>query len=214
MLKSYISTYPIFYFLLFLRFGRAFNSFDLLNTSFITLCSSTERWSNGICMIVSIVFRKIKILPFGSRKSTSYDIRQLTLFWFEKMIHIHIASGSPAGCHYMTQFGTYEHQGALAVRKSTDRFCTTFSLTVETLNRVIGPDPGPMLRRKIHIGQGFLDSVLHLFGRFGKLHRPEFFRYLEHFSRAAFLLSCAWIALSIRATVFILFRGVTENIFL
>ena len=42
MLKSYISTYPIFYFLLFLRFGRAFNSFDLLNTSFITAEEAPE----------------------------------------------------------------------------------------------------------------------------------------------------------------------------
>ena len=80
--------------------------------------------------IVSIVFRKIKILPFGSRKSTGYDIRLLILFWFEKMIHIHIASGSPAGCRYMAQSGTYEHQGTLPVRKSTDRFCTAFNLTV------------------------------------------------------------------------------------
>ena len=44
-----------------------------------------------------------------------------------------------------------------------------------------------MLRRKIHIGQGFLDSVLHLFGSFGKLHRPEFFRYLERFFTSSIL---------------------------
>ena len=42
-------------------------------------------------MIVSIVFHKIKILPFGSRQSAGYDIRQLILFWFEKLIHIHAA---------------------------------------------------------------------------------------------------------------------------
>ena len=137
--------------------------------------------------IVSIVFRKIKILPFGSRKSTSYDIRLLILFWFEKMIHIHVASGSPAGCCYMAQSGTYKHQGALPVRKSTDRFCTAFNLTVEALNSVIGPDPGPMLRRKIHIGQGFFDSVLYLLGSFGKLHGPEFLRYLDCFFTGRFL---------------------------
>lgn len=34
-----------------LRFGRAFNRFDLLNTNFMTLCSSTEKWSKGICIL-------------------------------------------------------------------------------------------------------------------------------------------------------------------
>ena len=34
----------------FLRFGKAFSNLERLNTSFITLCSSTERWSNGICI--------------------------------------------------------------------------------------------------------------------------------------------------------------------
>ena len=83
---------------------------------------------------------------------------------FEKMIHIHIASGSPDGRCYMTQSGTYEHQGTLPVRKSTDRFCTAFHLAVEAFNSVIGPDPGPMLRREIHIGQSFFDPVLYFFG--------------------------------------------------
>lgn len=51
MLKSYISISPTFYFQGFvLRFGRAFSNLERLNTSFITLCSSTERWSNGICI--------------------------------------------------------------------------------------------------------------------------------------------------------------------
>src|SRR5699024_4853728 len=100
------------------------------------------------------------------------------------MLHIHIASGSPTGCCYMTQSGTYEYQGTLPVRKSADRFCTVFNLTVETLNRVIRSDPGPVLRRKIHIGQGFFDSVLHLFG---KLHGSELLRYLDSFFASSFL---------------------------
>ena len=103
------------------------------------------------------------------------------------MIHIHIASGSPTGCCYMTQSGTYEHQGTLLVGKSADCFCTAFNLTVKTLNRIIGPNPGPMLRRKIHIGQGFFDSILHFPGSFGKLHGPELLRYLDCFFKGSFL---------------------------
>ena len=37
--------------------------------------------------IVSILFRKIKILPFG------YDIRLQIFLHFEKMIHVHVMSG-------------------------------------------------------------------------------------------------------------------------
>ena len=128
---------------------------------------------------MSIVFRKIKNQPFSSRKSADYDIRQQILFWFEKMIHIHIASGAPAGCCYMTQSGTYEHQGTLAVGKCTYRFCTAFNLTVKTLNSVIGSDS--MLCRKIHIGQSFFNSVRYLLGSFGQLHGSEFLCYLDGF---------------------------------
>lgn len=103
------------------------------------------------------------------------------------MIHIHIASGSLTGCCYMTQSGTYEHQGTLAVGKCTDRFCTTFDFTVEALNRVIGPYPGPLLRRKIHIGQGFFNPVFYLLCSFGKLHGPEFLRYQDCFFTGGFL---------------------------
>lgn len=103
-------------------------------------------------MIVSRFFRKSKILPFGSWQSTGYDIRQQILLSFEKMIHVHVASDSPAGCCYMARSGTYEHQITLPIGKSADCFCTAFDLTVETLNGIVGPDPGPVLCGKIHIG--------------------------------------------------------------
>ena len=86
----------------------------------------------------------------------------------------------------MTQSGTYEHQGALPVGKSTDRFLPAFDLTVEPFNGSISPDLGSMLRRKIHIGQGFFDSVLYLFGSFGKLHGSKFLRYLDCFFTGRF----------------------------
>ena len=104
--------------------------------------------------------------------------------------------------------------GALPVRKSTERFCTAFNLTVEALNSVIGPDPVPMLRRKIHIGQGFFNSVLPVLGSFGKLHGPEFLRYLDCFFTSGFLTLLSWGVLCIRTTAFTLLWGVTENIFL
>ena len=58
---------------------------------------------------VSRFFRNSKIQPFGSRQSSGYDIRRQIILYFEKMVHIHVASGAPVGCRYMTQSGTYEH---------------------------------------------------------------------------------------------------------
>lgn len=44
-----------------------------------------------------------------------------------------------------------------------------------------------MLRRKIHIGQGFFDSIFYLFCSFGKLHGSEFLRYQNRFFASGFL---------------------------
>ena len=51
--------------------------------------------------IVSRFFRKSKILPFGSRQSTGYDIRRQIILCLKKMIHVHVTSGSPVRCCYM-----------------------------------------------------------------------------------------------------------------
>lgn len=48
-------------------------------------------------------FRKIKILPFGSCQSCGYDIRQLLLFWFEKMIRVQVAPGPPVAATWHIQ---------------------------------------------------------------------------------------------------------------
>ena len=123
---------------------------------------------------MSIVFRKIKILPFGSRYSTGYGIRQLILFWFKKMSHVYVASGSPVGCCYMTKSDIYEHQSALSVMKSADLFCSTFDLAVELLNLIIVSNPCTMLRGKIHIGQGFFNSVFHFFSTLANFIKRRF----------------------------------------
>ena len=159
-------------------------------------------------------FSRNQNLAVCQQWSTSYDIRQRILFWFKKMIHIHVASDSPTGCCYMTQSGTYEHQGFLPVGKSADCFCTAFNLTVKALNRIIGPNPGPMLRRKIHLGQGFLDSVRYFLGGLGKLHGPGLLRYLDCFFTGSFLAFLRMDRLEHKSYRFHLVPGCTENIFL
>lgn len=131
--------------------------FHFLSSKFVSEDKKTGIWrifniNTMYILTVSRFFRKSKIQPLGSRQSTGYDIRQQIILFFEKMIHVHVASGSPAGCCYMTQSGTYEHQSTLTIGKSADCFCPAFDLTVETLNGIVGPDPGPVLCGKIHIG--------------------------------------------------------------
>ena len=82
----------------------------------------------------------------------------------KKVFHIHVTSGTSAGCCYMTQSSPYEHQGTLPVGKSTDCFYPAFNLTIKLFNSIISSDPCPMLCRKIHIGQGFFNPILYLFG--------------------------------------------------
>ena len=60
----------------------------------------------------------------------------------------------------MPESGAYKHQGTLAVRESTDSPGPAFNLAVDPLHRVVGPDPEPVLIRKVHIGQGLIDAFL------------------------------------------------------
>ena len=91
-------------------------------------------------------------MTFSRWQLTGYDIRQQVILWFGKVIHIHVASGSPLGSGYMAQSGTYEHQSTLAVRKSADCFGSAFDLSIQPFNGIIGPDSGSVLRWKVHVG--------------------------------------------------------------
>ena len=95
----------------------------------------------------------------------------------------------------MTQPGTDQHEGRIAVREGPHHPSSAADLPVKQLNYIIGTDPGPVLIGEITVGQGFLNWAATALA----------------FSRAAFLLSWAWIALSILATNFTLERGTTEN---
>lgn len=42
--------------------------------------------------------------------------------------------------------------------------CPASYLTVNPFNDIVCADLQPMLRRKIHVGQGFFNTILYLFG--------------------------------------------------
>jgi len=67
-------------------------------------------------------FAKLKSsrLEAGSQKAMISDSKSFLVC--KKTIYFYVASGSPTGCCYMTQPGTYEHQGALPSGKARIAF--------------------------------------------------------------------------------------------
>ena len=111
----------------------------------------------------------------------------------------------------MAQPGTDQHEGGIAGRDAAHPTGTAADLPVESFNNVIGTDASPVLAGKIAVGQRLLNAILYLLAAsFSFMERSSSTTDLA-FSRAAFLLSWAWTALSIFATSFTLERGVTEN---
>ena len=139
-----------------------------------------------------------------------------------QVLHIHVLLVAPLGTGHMAQPGTDQHQSRVSVREATHYTGAASDLSIQPLNHIVGADAGPVLAGEITVSQSLLNAILHLLGSFFQLHGAHLaasFSFMERnsstttltFSRAAFLLSWAWIALSILATSFTLERGVTEK---
>ena len=118
-----------------------------------------------------------------------------------QMLHIHVLLlAAPLGAGHMAQAGADRHEGRATVRETAHYPGAAVDLPVELLNDIVGTDASPVFAPSPH----FLSSLFQLHGT-QLLHRG--FDFLP----SGFLLSWAWIALSILATSFTLERGVTEN---
>ena len=124
-----------------------------------------------------------------------------------QVLHIHVLFVAPLGSNHMAQSGAYQHEGRIAIQKTTHHSGTSANLPVQSLNNVVGADASPMFCRKIAVGKRFFSAILHLPGNFFQLHGPQFINNRFGFFSGSFL----WMALSILATSFALDRGVTEN---
>ena len=89
------------------------------------------------------------------------------------MLHIHVLFVAPLGAGHMTQPGTDQHEGRIAVREGPHHPSSAADLPVKPLNYIIGTDPGPVLIGEITVGQGFLNTVLYLLGGLFQLHLPQ-----------------------------------------
>ena len=72
------------------------------------------------------------------------------------MLHVHVFLAALLSACDMAQAGADEHQRGIAVGEGPYDAGSPPDLTVQTLNDIVGTDFQPMLREKVHIGQGFL----------------------------------------------------------
>ena len=128
-----------------------------------------------------------------------------------QVLHVHVFLAAPLGARHVAQPRADQHQGGVAVRESPYHAGAPADLTVQPLDHVVGADARPMLAGKIAVSQSFLNAVLDLLAASFSFMARSSATTAFAFSRDAFLLSCAWIALSIFATILTLDLGTTEK---
>ena len=107
-------------------------------------------------------------------------------------LHVHIFFAAPLRARHMAKPSADQHQSRVAVRECPHHAGSAADLTVQPLDHIVGADARPMLTGKIAVGQ----RLLNLAASFSFMARSSATTALA-LSRDAFLLSWAWIALSI-----------------
>ena len=128
-----------------------------------------------------------------------------------QVLHVHVFLVAPLGTCHMAQPGADQHQGGISVRECPYHPRPSADLPVQPLDHVVGTDARPMLAGKVTVGQCLLNAVLDLLGASFSFMERSSTTTAFAFSRDAFLLSWAWIALSIFATILTLDLGTTEK---
>lgn len=135
------------------------------------------------------------------------------LLRFVQIFHAQISFRSPIFSRYVSQSRAYQHQRRFPVRKSSHHSRPSSYFTVHSLYHVIRTYFQPMLRGKFHIRQRLFYRFFYLFAASFNLMPFSASTTSFAFFLADSLLSCAWIAFSIRVTSRILFLGVTDITF-
>ena len=128
-----------------------------------------------------------------------------------QMLHIHVLLVAPLGTGHMSQPGADKHEGRIAVRETANHTGAAANLPVQPFNDVVGADTSPMFAGKIAVGQRFFNAVLDLLGGLLQLHGAQLGDHGLRLLAGRLLLSWAWIALSIFATILTLDLGTTEK---
>ncbi len=80
---------------------------------------------------------------------------------------------APLGAGHMAQSGADQHKGRVPVWKGADYSGAAANLAVEAFNHIVCADARPVLRGEIRVGQGLIDTVLHLLSSLLELHRLQ-----------------------------------------
>ena len=128
-----------------------------------------------------------------------------------QVLHVHVFLVAPLGACHMAEPGADQHQGRISVRERPHHTGAPTDLTVQPFDHIVGTDARPMLAGKVAVGQRLLNAVLDLLAASFSFMARSSATTVFAFSRDAFLLSCAWIALSIFATILTLDFGTTEK---
>ena len=108
----------------------------------------------------------------------------------------------------MPDSGRDEHQGRFPIGEVPYDLGPATNLSVETLQRVVGPKSLPVFRGEVEVAQRFLAAVLHDRCGLPELHGLELFDDgLGLFPGGPFRSSRLWTASSMRATSRALPRG-------
>lgn len=76
----------------------------------------------------------------------------LVAFQGFRVLHIHVFFAAPLGSSFMTQPGTDQHQGRVAIRESSNNLCPGLDFPAQPLNGIVGPDLDPILPWEVTVG--------------------------------------------------------------
>ena len=122
-------------------------------------------------------------------------------------LHVHVFLAAPLGARHMAKSRADQHQGGVPIRKCHHHAGSAADLAVQTLERGVGTSA----RRENRSRSAFPRCRPRPFWRPPSASSRSSATTAFAFSREAFLLSCAWIALSIFATIPTLDFGTTEK---
>ena len=128
-----------------------------------------------------------------------------------QVLHIHVFLVAPLGARHVAKPGADQHQSGVAIGECPHHPRPSADLPIQPLDHIVGTDARPVFAGKIAVGQCLLNAVLDLLGSLLSFMARSSATTAFAFSRDAFLLSWAWIALSIFPTILTLDLGTTEK---
>ena len=131
------------------------------------------------CFHVSVIpqcqyfFANLEMPSVMNKSTGTFLFETPLLFLFKQVLHVEAAFLSPVCSGHITKSGTDGHQGTLTIRENANGPGSSLNLTIYPFNEVGRSDLIPMLVRKVHVGQSFINPGFYLFCGSSELHFPK-----------------------------------------